>query len=240
MENLTEEEREEFIAKLIYDSEKMKKRFTILVARTEQNLKRQKTTVDELILIFENLFDENNVPEELEKETDLCKSLIKISKYWSFFDYEILSAIIRGYCNEDESLLNLLDAYESEFEHYCERRLCEVPSGVFNAELSGEKHTYHHVKLDDLFTVQLKDIKKISTRLSDMLQTKIRLLEIKDGCIELIYICLHEFNKISLSRQQEDELRQIGVLKIHSEQVYYEYEEATIMPEAKRGECMYT
>ena len=160
-----------------------------------------------------NKYNPNHITSEnLENVTDLSEALIKLSGYWSFFDFELLHALIKGFCSED--LQQEFNNYELDFKHYCERRLCEVPADSFNAEVSQKKRL--HVKLDEVFDVKMEDIKRLNRKLSDMLQTKVRLLDIEEGCIELIYITLHEINMtFHLTGKQNEELMQMGVLKIY-------------------------
>ena len=224
-ENLTEED----MANLTEECYKMKLDFAILVAQTGLSLKRRSATVNSLISV---LGDASQVTKKLKNETGLSNALSIISDFWSFFDFEILGAVINGICGDEADLREALKTYMSDFEHFCERKICEVPD-FFNAEVKQKGHTYLYVKLDESFTILLKKIKRITAWLSKKLNTSMRLLKIKDDSVELIYTSLSE--EISFSEQKEDqeELLQMGISEIFSKILYYEREEGmetTIAP----------
>ena len=172
----------------------------------------------EVTFLLRNKYGANHVTsEELKDVTDLSDALFILSDHWSFFDFELLRALIKSFCSKDVELIQEFNEYESNFKHYCERRLCEVPANSFNAGVSRKKRSHLHVKLDEVFNVKIKDVKRLNRKLSDMLQTNVRLLEIEDGCIELIYITLHESDKtFRLTGKQNEELIQMGVLNIYT------------------------
>ena len=175
----------------------------------------------EVTFLLRNKYGANHVTsEELKGVTDLSDALLILSDHWSFFDFELLRALIKGFCNKNVELMLEFNEYESNFKLYCERRLCEVPADSFNAGVSQKKRSHLHVKLDEVFNVKTEDIKRLNRKLSDMLQTNVRLLKIEEGCIELIYITLHEFDKtFRLTGKQNEEceeLKQMGVLNIYT------------------------
>ena len=71
----------------------------------------------------------------------------------------------------------------------------------------------------------MKDQKNLGDTLGDILNTDLRILNITEGSIILTFHCLHELDKLfPLSSKQEKNLREIGVVRIYSEeQEYYRY-----------------
>ena len=169
----------------------------------------------EVTFLLRNKYGANHVTsEELKDVTDLSDALLILSDHWSFFDFELLRALIKGFCNKNVELMLEFNEYESNFKLYCERRLCEIPADSFNAGVSQKKRSHLHVKLDEVFNVKTKDIKRLNRKLSDMLQTNVRLLNIEEGCIELIYITLHEFDKtFRLTGKQNEEYEELRCIE---------------------------
>ncbi len=77
----------------------------------------------------------------------------------------------------------------------------------------------------------MEDLKDIVDNLEKILKTNLCILEIKDGSIILTFHCLHELDVLfPLSNKQEEELQDIGVVRIYSEeQEYYQ------QPSQKKG-----
>ena len=224
VEGLTDEQQEDLKEQLEYDAREILRKFSILVDKTRESLQISKITVDLLISSLNN-FHAKTIAEKLEKESDgdLLKAFEIMSKYWSFFDYEILSIFIEGHCEEDVRLQEYFSDYKSKFETYHRKhKLCEIPIDSFG-DKSQDKHKYVHIKMDDKFkSITEFDIVKQNKRLSYILGTIICLKEFKeDGCIELAYIVADE--NFLLCRQQKKKLSEIGVVKMYSDtEVYFE------------------
>ena len=114
--------------RLNIETDEMKENFTGLVGTTLINLIGKGITVKTLRATLTNLNgrNRNKITEKLKGETDINEAFMVFSQFWSFFQYDILSSIIKGFCHD---LKPQLDEYTSSLKLYCERRVCEVPNG---------------------------------------------------------------------------------------------------------------
>ena len=217
-ENLTKEEREELKAKLTVESKDMRSKFATLVGLMNKSLQNNKVSVSELTLTFINL-DLDDLVEKLHDETDMNKAISKASRFWSFFDYEIVKTIINTHCAH---LQQKMESYESDFKTYCERRLCKVPMDSLKADIPSKTSNILHVKIDETFKIKLCKIKEIEARLSCLLDKRLYLLEVEYGCIELIFTYLGKIKlTLPLNSQEEEELSEMGVLRLYDDNHEY-------------------
>ena len=217
---MTEDRREELIAKLTVESEDMRSKFAALVDLMNISLQDNKVPVSKLTVTFKNL-DVDELVEILQDETDMDKAILKASDFWSFFDYEIVKSIISTHCRGDADLQQEVKSYESDFTIYCERRLCEVPMDILKADVPS-KTSNLHVKIDENFKIKLYKMKRIENRLSNLLDKRLYLLKVEDGCIELVFNYLGRIKlSLPLNSQQEEELSEMGVLRLYDDN--YEY-----------------
>ncbi len=150
----------------------------------------------------------------VEEISDLDELILKLSDYWSFFDYEILTFIINK-CQCTNIAADLRN-YEDRFKSYCQRRLCEVPKGTIKIKAK-DRHRFY-LKCDENFSYnksKLWDIKILSDKLSKLLDTKLVLRHIKKGCLELTFTALSDVH-FPLSGQQKEELKEIGIVRMYS------------------------
>ena len=160
--------------------------------------------------------------EELNKKGRLVKKAFRVlNKYWSYFDYELLSTIINTWCKD---LKPDLETYISAFVNYCELRVCELPSDSCERELPKlDSKVRLYIKIDSTFLndmqrIKLKDIKDLQSSLSELLCTSLFLLNVEDGCIKLTFHCLHELDALfPVSSKQGEDLQSLGVTMIYSE-----------------------
>ena len=110
----------------------MRKKFAILVAKTLNSLNAKKITCELLEVLVEYRY-ENEVFTAFEETSNLIDLFLKLKKYWSFFHYELLGAIIDTHCAE---LKPDLCEYITHFKRYCEHRLCELPQNIFITSMS--------------------------------------------------------------------------------------------------------
>lgn len=219
------QDREDLTSRLVIESEKMCQKFALLVAYTEETLSKMKITVKWLILIVENLHSldkgRNKLVKKLSKLSnhDVTGALCIMSKYWSFINFDLLGTIIESCKRSDPELKEELDGYITQFTHFCKRRLCEVPAEAFKAketEDTDPKRVY--IKLDRVFDIPLGDIKTVIKKLSLLLDTSLRLVGVKGGCIEMTCITLHELDAtFPISAEQKNKLSQTSVLRIYSD-----------------------
>ncbi len=222
----------------------MKNKFASLVGMAMEGLENNSKTVKDLIVLLEGCDTsergDNTLIKDLEKlikEGDIKDAFRILHKYWSYFDYELLSTIINTWCKD---LKPDLDNYISDFVNYCELRVCEVPSDSCGRELpklDSKKRLY--VKIDSTFLhemqrIKLQDIKNLQSSLSELLCTSLFLLNVEDGCIKLTFHCLHEIDVLfPVSSKQGEDLQRLGVTMIYSENHH-------LYPIAERGILHYS
>ncbi len=162
----------------------MKKKFTVLVGITLVELIEKGTAVKTLKATLKNLHgrNENRITEELEGITDINDAFMVFGDFWSFFQYDILSAIIESFCRDS---ISTLDEYTSSLKNYCERRVCEFPNGSGNKE---EKNLY--IQVDATFGVEITRIKlenvtKLASELGKLLGTGLLFIDMIDGSFQM-------------------------------------------------------
>ena len=219
-ENLTTVQREDLIAELTVESKDIRSKFATLVSLMNKSLQNNKVSVSELTVTIKNI-ELDELVEILQDETDMNKAILKASDFWSFFDYEVVKSIISTHCRNKADLQQEVKLYESDFKTYCERRLCEVPEDSLKADIPS-KTSNLHVKIDDNFKIKLCKMKEIETRLSRLLDKRLYLLKVEDGCIELIFTYLGRIKlTLPLNSQQEEELSEMGVLRLYDDNHEY-------------------
>ena len=166
--------------------------------------------MEALKFLIENSEFYEKVYEVIEEIENFNKVMSRLSDYWSFFDYHLLEFIIKSCCTE---LTDMLEEYEHQFKLFCQRRLCEVPEG--RLEVRAEDKEVVCMKIDDRFGYKkskVLDIKELEHKLSQLLDTKLVLRKIDEGCLELTFIFLRA--RPPLSSHQKQQLRKLGVLKM--------------------------
>ena len=195
----------------------MRSKFATLVSRMNMSLKDNAISVNDLEVTFMNL-NLDDLVEKLHNETDMSKAISKASKFWSFFDYEIVKSIINTYCDD---LQEKMESYESDFKTFCQRRLCEVPVDSLNAGIPSVTPKLY-LKIDEDVKINLCKVKRIEARLSHLLDKRLYLLKVEDGCIELVF---NYFGRIKLTlplnSQQEEELKEMRVLRLYDDNHEY-------------------
>ena len=223
---MPEEEKEDLKEQLEKENEEIMETFAVLVGKTISSCKQSSVGVSDLRAVLKS-YSAGKVLESLDRGADAENMWEKIADYWSFLDYKILSIIVKGLCKE---LVGLLEAYISELKEYCNHRLCEVPIDCLSKGIKDEGHNYLKFKFDppDGFLTPIRTIARQNKSLSRILETKVRLCKFEDGCINFVYISLHEFDDtFSLSDKQKQNLSSIGVLKMYNNtKIFYENTEA--------------
>ena len=208
---LSKEERSDLVAELEYRSKQIGRKFQVLVARTGRALKQANTTVRELRTLFGR---EDRILKSLLKTEDMDEAIFRLSKWSSFFDYELLMSLVEKYCH-DQELFDDFVAYSEELKVFCRRRVCEIPIDAFASKKRRKcKGPYLRVKVDKNWKITLNQVKDLEKQISDILQIKLHLLVVKDGCIELVFNPLRTMSD-SFSQQHNKQLLEIGVMKLY-------------------------
>ena len=210
-ESMTEEERKRLIGRLKLESGRMKNEFAILVDRAKESLQQKKVSAMDLeVLVMHST--SNDLAILFKEGKNIHELFCDLSKYWSFFDYEFLALIIKRHCPE---LSSELDKYEDHLKIFCQRRLCEIPSDIFQTKIGHKYNLYvkYNQKVD---VMKLETAKELELKLSELLDTDLYLLEVQEGCVELVFHSLCDLDKnIPLRRYQQLQLtREMEVIQL--------------------------
>jgi hypothetical protein len=203
-ETLSLEQKEELVAKLRVQSEAIQNKFAIIVDRTMESLEDQQISCQKLKALFKFSSYKSHCT-LFEDGMSVIDLFLKLSDYWSFFDYELLTLIIERKCPK---LRDELEQYISDLEEYCQRRIVEVPAHMLAAK-STSKNIVTIKYETEFYDITLNNIKHLQARLSLLLKTPLRLLEIEEGCTQLMFDAA-----CTISPLTDKEKRQFPDLKI--------------------------
>ena len=209
--DLSEDEREEFEKRLKIESEDIMNKFAGLALAVKRWLKEDDYLSDLKYLIRNSPYD--RVHTKIKNITEFDVFMEELSKYWSFFDYDLLGLIISEFCKCDNLSLKLKE-YEKSLNEYCQRKLCEVPERIL--EVKADKKNWFCLKYNKAFKSRLHDIKELQLIVSRRLNKKIVLLEIKEGCIELTFEYLSITNPIQLNSEDIEEFKKMGIICMYT------------------------
>lgn len=209
------------LTRLCEDLERVKSLFALLVHKTSQSLKGQQNIdyVGLMALVKAYFPPKSKVLKIISKKDTPGEVFLKLCDYWSFFDYELLALIISACCTELEEEKN---KYVTAFKVYCDRKVSEAPTN-FKSKASGT-HYIIRVKIGkDFDNLTLTELKKLQIQLRNITKIDLRILEIEDGSIVVVFES--EVNMIALSEKEKSELHEMGVLKLYTDSVYFDHDE---------------
>lgn len=214
-ESLTPDQKSQLIGRLEFESDEMKEEFIALVTETSISLEGNNVNPNHVFLILSGF----GIP-GLSKREAISINISKIYNSCSFFNYAIIKTIIDQLGDDTDK--ERLFTYEEKFKKYCQRRICEIPTGVFKSDL--EAKVTLHVKTDKNFNVPADDIHSLGSKLSNLLNTTLLLLDVKDGCVELYFDCLKAgYLQLLQKNDHTEAFKRLGIIKICTDnQVFYE------------------
>ena len=188
MSELSDDDKEDLVQKLSDDTANIIQCFADLLSTTSESLNKRNVKVDKLIKVALDLgaykSDNNQIPlleedrDELRKAGSVDTAFIVLGKHLSFFNYEILSHIIKHLGSKDD-LANLTE-YCSQFKTFCDRKVVEVSPSVFDP--SGQKRRNRK-----LFVVlctgnlirHFNDVKGAQRKIASLLGLRVSTLQLK-------------------------------------------------------------
>ncbi len=187
---------------------KIKRTFASLVYDLQKYIDNE-NKMDELVIVLKFLKDKN-IEDMLPSCLNTTEVFDKLSPYFSFFDFSIIK-ILTDKLGSDYNK-GKLKKYRRMFKEFAKQRVCECPSDAFGDAKKSEKVFF--VKKDEHITsLSLKELEKFKYNLCKVLKCDLRLLCIKDGCVELSFR-VFGVDKIVISEEQRQDLKKLGVLKI--------------------------
>ena len=234
---MKQEDKDELITRLEIDTDRIRREFAGLVCRIATALEESETVTSSTIKLFLSQDGRKDLASCIDPDDNISMMMLKLTEKdpWSFFDYEILEAIVKNFCR-NKPIAQEFKEYISHFQAFCERRLDEIPL---------EHRSLEHIHSESLICVKfdknfferkvdikellsrkptndeelpsLSTIKKLQHKLSELLGIDhLILLNIEMGCIELTFRHFNEGNPLCLlSTPQKLCLALLGVSKIH-------------------------
>lgn len=207
--SMSKEELSYHLFKLDEQTTKIKRAFSVLVLDLQKSI--EETSKLEHVMTLLKFYDKN-----FEEVSHDCRSIAdvfhKISKYASFFDFDLIKHLTQKLGSV--AMKKKMFKYKKKFQEFSKCRVCECPSDTFGEVDKSEK--VYVLKIDkSLSTLTVEELEKLKYNMNSILGCNVllRLLDIKDGCIELTFRTLKSDDlKIPVKAQQA--LRKLGVLSL--------------------------
>ena len=226
---LTPEQQEGLRIRLCVESEDMVCKFGHLRSRVYESLCERNVPVDKLVThllslgAFDPVHKESQKPalqtffQELRNARSIEDVLYIIRDCISFFNYHVIEHIVNELGTEQDRAE--LQNYERDFDEYSKRRVYECPPEYESK--SDADHVNLVVKKDSVYEeFTVKELKKFQYRLSRVLhvssQSVLRLCEVEEGCLQLIFQVPSFVQQeiFPLSSEQERALAAEGVIRL--------------------------
>ena len=199
IKHLDEDDREDLVQKLSEDTANIIQCFAELLSNTSKSLKKRQVTTEELVKVALDIgaykSERNPFPllDEERAKLNAAQSIdgvfIILGKHISFFNYEILSYIIKQVGSADD-IINL-DKFCCKFEVYCRRKIFEVSPKTISPSRAEKKHRKSFVVLvtQDLVAT-LADVKIAQRRIASLLGLRVSTLQLEQIDIGSIILVL--------------------------------------------------
>ncbi len=209
-ENMTEEEKSARRLTLDKETVRLKKKFDSLVLDLQRSIEKSQTIKD-VMCILQFYYP------KLEAELSDCKTIREVfnqaSKYWSFFDYDIVKQLSEKLGTAADK--QKLNHFRVDFKEYSKRRICECPVDAFGKEVRpGQNYVLKVDKSMERCTVD--EIKTLRKKMNRVLGKKlVRLIHVNEdnGSVELTFRPFAD-DVFDISIKQQQDLRGIGVCNI--------------------------
>ena len=138
----------------------------------------------------------------------------ELKHYYSWFNFDLIEAIISVFCSDDKDVKKELSDYKVQMREYCKQRLCKIPK-VFCEH--GDRATSCVFKIDKEWrTMRLSELKTIEKNICRVLKLKnvaLFLQAVSNGCVEVTFdIPVHVVDIVfPLSEDQVKALKEHGV-----------------------------
>ena len=226
---LTPAQQEGLSIRLCVESEDIIRKFWHLHSRVYESLRQRDVPVERLVVHLSSLgaFDpvskDSQKPvlqtfsQELQNAKSIENVLLAIKDYFSFFNYHVLEHIVDELGTDQDRVE--LQNYKKAFDEYSKRRVYECPPEY--GPKSNADHADLVVKLDSVYEkFTVKELKKFEYRLSRIFcvtpQSVLRLLQVEEGCLQLIFQVPSFVQQeiFPLSSEQERALAAEGVIRL--------------------------
>ena len=240
MSSMPEMEKRILQRKVNRDTNRMIEQYALLRALTERYLRQIHCNVKELLVCIMDVQHIRRISKEsplvqLEAQTSISGVFLELVKksLISFLQFSILKRIITELCMGSHELQEKLTAYESEFNDYIKRRVCETRiyhEGRFEA-FSGT-HSDKKVELtiitdeywdDSIKFVKVLDLEELVAECLDIDRFNLQIISIEPHCLRITYaVSIHIAETVfPLTSEQWKKLSNHGIIKIHCLEYFY-------------------
>ena len=201
-QRLSQNDRDELVAKLYDDEKCMKLDFGSLVTTTCRSVQKNVSIDIFRVSILslkayepvpgerdQSLLDEHSG--EIKEAKSIAEIFIILTPYWNYLNYEILEYIIIQHGTSENQ--KKLEDYKDNLKKFCERRIFELPflengSDIDKTFPNQEKFA---VKLDRTERIKRKELLQIRTQIAKILHLNVAALvicSVDRGCVQLTFL----------------------------------------------------
>ena len=207
---LSDDDREDLFQRLNDDTADIIQCFADLLSSTSESLRRRHITLERLIEVSLDLgvykSGRNQIPlleedqAKLKETTSFGSAFNILRDHMSFFNYELLSHIIRHLGEDNDK--KKFEVFCSQFKNYCKRKVFEVPAGPAVLHPSGSERSsrikFVVVATPDLINT-LADVKAAQRKIASLLRLRastVQLERIDIGCVILVFSIPRTLNNL--------------------------------------------
>ena len=204
---------------LANDTRKIEHAFAGLVVDTSKSF-AQKVKVDEVVLwlrqleVIKPLTNTSMSLSETMEVNDMDQLFTNISKYWSWYNYDLLENLIKRVGDkEDETKLK---KYLDKFTSFLKQRLPKSQDSFSFGTRCRRGQKQLLIKVDEYWEIPLAQIRELHHKIAEILQVSPHVLyfsSVSKGCICLEFL-VPEAMAIPLRESQEEALVAIGVFRL--------------------------
>lgn len=227
--NLDDNKRAELEKRLRTDTKKMILSWNNIICKIAESFEEQQVSLDKVKLAVLSLgaFAEGIGVEllnpadrqKIEVARNITTVFITLTKYTSFFNYEIVEHLIETFGSSEDC--KMWQKYLDDFNKFCNKcNVFEVPSDILSSGVQDSTTaTKIFVPKCTENMANLKGVHKFRQRIADIFGLKIaalRLCSIKDGCLELHFLISSRIIDViyPVSPDVQSVLKRIGVREI--------------------------
>ncbi|CAI8030167.1 hypothetical protein GBAR_LOCUS17108, partial [Geodia barretti] len=222
------------------DTNRMIEQYALLRAQTESHLHEIHCDVKKLLVCIMDVQHVRHIAKEsplveLEAETSISGVFLEMVKksLISFLQFSILKRVITELCTGSQELQEKLKAYESEFNDYIRRRVCETSiyhEGRFEVFTGGQsdkkvelliitdKHWDYSIRFVDLL-----DLEALVAKCLNIDRFNLQMFRIEPNCLRIRYAVSIRIAKtvFPLTNEEWKQLSHHGIIKIHCQEYFY-------------------
>ncbi len=210
---LTPEERENsyYLQELKEKTESIQNEFESLVIKLQRDIENSESYGYKDVVNLLSLKKNTNFEEVLKDCQNLAEVLIRIKKYFSFFDYGLIKHLAHNFGSSD--FKKKLKKYKKRFQNYAKHRVCEYPRNAFGNVKDSEK--VYKIKIEeDIRILTGENLERYKYQVNKILgYTFMCLVDVKDGCVEFT-LRGFEDDQLDTAKEQKQASRKLGVVNI--------------------------